>query len=294
MIDMKHTLHLGILILMLIASVPIHAAPIVIKTSVTLIEKHKVDSFLNGRSPISIDRYDSPHLDSIGPVEHVLFRKAVLLGGLEATFVDFIVPNSQRARISVFDGTVLGSGTAHWHIYFNELKDHLLESDAVIAGGGYEKGLYVTHKNKDYFTIKSRGDLKKLSAVSSNGWEVDWATLSSLELANLFSAPTRALQFKMIDGNRAAFTLQDFSNLPDLSIEEQGVRLYPIPGVKVLLNGTRHFFINKDSPDSYAVFESLQKGLRILKERGEIKRAMIESGVMNKAVANWIPLNSQM
>lgn len=269
-----------------------HAAPVSIKVPITEAEKQKVDAFLSGRSPLKIDNYTSPDLDSIGPLEHILFRKAVLLGGLEAVFEDFIVPNSARARESIRDGSTLGGGTAQWHVYYHPpFSDHVLESDVVIPKGSYEKGLYTTRANLNSYTIHTRQDLQKLSAVTSKTWELDWATLSDLRLSALYSAPTRPLQFKMIEGERADFTLQDFSAQPDLSIEEQGFRLYPIPGVKIALSGTRHYFINKNHPDSRIVFEALQKGLKLMRQRGEIQRALIESGFLNKAVKDWVLLN---
>ena len=286
---MKHALRF--FLLTLVASFSALAAPLPIKSAITAIEKQKVDAFMNGRSALEINSYNSPHLDSIAPVEHVLFRRAVLLGGLDAVFEDFVVPNSARARASVFNGTALGAGGAQWHVYHQELKDHVLESDVVIAQGVYEKGLYVAKDRRNRFSIKSRDDLKKLSAVTDKNWDVDWATLSALNLASLYSAPTRASQFKMIEAGRADFTLQDFSSSPELAIEEHGVRLYPIPGVKISLVGTRHFFINKDLPHGRAVFDALQKGLRILKQRGEIDRALTESGIINKAVADWLRLD---
>ena len=214
----KHALRFCLL--MLVASSSIIAAPLSIKSSITAIEKKKVDAFLNGRSALEINNYHSPDLDSIAPLEHILFRKAVLLGGIDAVFEDFIVPNSARARASVHNGSALASGGAHWHLYHPALSAHVLESDAVIASGTYEKGLYVTPDKQKRFHIKSRDDLQKLSAVTNSNWDVDWATLSGLQLANLYSVPTRESQFKMIEAGRADFSLQDFSSSPDLSIEE--------------------------------------------------------------------------
>lgn len=286
---MKHALRFCLLVL--IASTASFAAPIPVKSPITAVEKQKVDAFLGGRSALEVDSYSSPYLSAIAPVEHVLFRKAILLGGIDAVFEDIIVPNSARARACVHNGSTLSGGSAQWHSYRRELGDRVLESDVVIAPGVYEKGIYVAPDKLRQIRVKSRDDLAKLSAVSDKNWATDWATLSSLKPAKLYSAPTRASQFKMVEAGRADFTLQDFSNLPDLSIEEQGARLYPIPGVKVALIGTRHFFINQDFPHSRAVFEALQKGLKILKQRGEIDRALQESGITNRAVAGWVRLN---
>lgn len=288
---MRPALRLGFMLLLLMVNGLVQAAPVRVTIATTENEKQQVNAFLNGRSPLQVDSYKSTHLDSIGTLEHILFRKAVLLGGLDAYYEEFVVPNSVRARLSVFNGSVLSSGTAQWHIYLAESRGTVLESDVVIPSGISEKGLYVTKERLGRVALRSREDLQKLRAVTSDTWAVDWSTLAGLKLAALYSAPTRPLQFKMIEAARADFTLQDFSGLPDLSIEVQGIRLYPIPGVKIALTGCRHFFINKNHPDGRVVFESLQKGLNIMQHRGEIKRALVESGCLNKAVADWILLN---
>lgn len=281
------------LLLMVFFSSVSYGNPVGILTPITSGEKQKLEAFVNGRPLESISDYHSPHLDSVAHLENFLFRKAVLLGGMDARFEDFITPNSARARELLRNGTVLAGGTAQWHVYYPAFQDQVFESDVIIQSGWYEKGLYTTKNNLKNYSVRTLGDLSKLSAVTSKTWEVDWAILSGLNLAALFPAPTRPLQFRMIEGKRADFTLQDFSALPDLSIEEQGVTLYPIPGVKIALPGTRHFWVYKHHPDSKAVFESLQKGLRIMQQRGEIKRALSESGVRNKVVENWTVLNPE-
>jgi hypothetical protein len=272
-------------------ALPGRARPVVVKVPITESDERKMEAFLAGRSPLDVDSYASSQLDSIGPLENVLFRKALLLGGLDAVFEDVIVPNSARARISLKTGHTLAGGVAQWHYYFHEMEGQVLESSVVIPSGWYEKGLYTTLKKQSQYHIASLADLKRLTAVTSESWAVDWHTLGQLGLAGLYSAPTRPMQFAMVDGGRADFTLQDFSAVPDLSIEEGGVRLYPIPSVKMVLKGTRHFLVNKNQPNSRAVFDAVQRGLKLLHQQGEIKRSLVESGIMNKAVRNWTLLN---
>ena len=207
------------MLLLLMANVLVQAAPVRVTIASTENEKQNIEAFLNGRSALQVDSYKSPYLDTLGVVEQVIFRKAILLGGLDAYYEEFVVPNSVRARMSVFNGSVMSSATAQWHIYLAESHDTVLESDVVIPSGIYEKGLYVTKEKRGRVVVRSREDLQKLSAVSSDTWAVDWATLAGLKLAGLYSAPTRPMQFKMIEAGRADFTLQDFSGLPDLSIE---------------------------------------------------------------------------
>ena len=286
---MRHT---GVALLCWLIGSSAWAATITIRTPITESEKQKLDAFIAGRPITSIKDYRSTQLDSIAPLEQFLFRKAVLLGGLDARFEDFIVPTSARARESLRNGAVLAGGTAQWHVYYPAVQDTILESDEVIKCGWYEKGLYTARSRLSDYAISTDRDLSKYVVVTSKTWEVDWATLSSMPFAAVHSAPTRATQFKMVVGGRGDFTLQDFSSRADLSIEEQGVTLFPVPGVKIALSGTRHFWVYKDDPASSAVFEALQRGLRLMHQQGEIKRALSESGIRNATVESWVPLTA--
>ena len=282
---------IGIALLCCLIGSSTWATPITIRTPITESEKQKLDAFIAGRRIASISDYRSAQLDSIAPLEQFLFRKAVLLGGLDARFEDFIVPTSARARESLRSGAVLAGGTAQWHVYHAAVQDKVLESDEVIKRGWYEKGLYTTQSRLSHYAIRTDHDVAKYVIVTSKTWEVDWATLNAMPFALVHSAPTRATQFKMVAGGRGDFTLQDFSSRADLSIEEQGVTLFPVPGIKIALSGTRHFWVYKDDPASSIVFEALQRGLQLLHQQGEIKRALTESGVRNATVDGWTLLN---
>lgn len=272
---------------------PMSFAQTVVRTPITAAEKQKVDAFISGRNLLRVNNYVSPLLDSIGPVEHVIFRRALLLGGLDAVFEDDVVPNSARARQEIRNASVVGGGAGQWHYYLAENPADVLESDPVILLGEYEKGLYTTLEKAGKLKIETLADLKTLSAVTSNAWVIDWATLSRLPLKSLLSAPTRPAQFRMVKGARADFTIQDFAATRDMSIEEEeGIRLYPLRGVKIVLSGTRHYFISKNHPDGPKVFEALQRGLRIMRQSGEIRRAFTESGVFHKDVKSWTVLNA--
>lgn len=265
-------------------------AQLVIQTPLTLGEKQKLDGFIRGREVRGINSY-GPELDSIGPIEHFIFRKAVLLGGLNAVFEDIIVPNSARARQEVHSGRVVSSGSAQWHQYYVANPADVYESNAVIPPRTYEKGLYTTREKTRALKIACADDLRSLTAASSSSWVVDWATLERLPLREVFSVPTRVLQFRMVEGGRADFTLQDFAASSDLGVDEQGIRLYPVPGVKIALDGSRHFLVSKLNPNGKAVFEALQKGLKIMQQNGDINRILHETGFVNAKVKDWLVLN---
>lgn len=263
----------------------LQAAPLM--APVTAQDKARLEHFLASQPLNGKVHYASPWLDSGGLVEQLLFQRALLLGGLDVPVNAFIVPNSARGRESVRNGTVVGGGIAVWHGYFLEHSDNLYESEAIIPAGRFEKGLYTTAEKMGRLKIKTSQDLQRLSVASTDTWTVDWATLGQLKFAKIMSVPTMEQQFKMIQTGWADVVLHDFANTPDMGVEVGGVRLYPIPGVKVALNGTRHFIVSRKHPDGARVFEALQKGLKIMQKNGEIERAFSEAGFYNKTAQGW-------
>lgn len=282
-----------LLSLLLVLGGPLAMAQTVVRTPITPVEKQKVDGFVAGRKLLEIPDYSSPELDSIAPVEILIFRKAVLLGGADAVFEDVVVPNSARGRELIRSGAALGGGTAQWHRYYENARAEVFESDALVAQGGYEKGLYTTRDKAKTLAIARLDDLRALTAVSSENWVVDWQTLAGLPLKAVYSAPNRPTQFRMVIGGRADFTLQDFSAMPDLSIEESGMRLYPVAGVKIALSGTRHFFVSRKHPDGERIFAALQKGLRIMRKNGDLARLLARSLGRGEATRDWRLLNER-
>ena len=282
-----------VLSLLFILCAHVGIAQTIVRTPVTEVEKHKIDAFVGRRPLIAIDDFSSPELDSIAPLENLIFRKAVLLGGLDAVFEDIVVPNSARAREAIRNAVVVGGGTAQWHDYFDAKRGDLYESDALLPHGSYEKGLYTTADKARALVVRNLDDLRTLSAVTSETWVVDWRTLKDLPFKMLYAAPNRPTQFRMVVAGRADVTPQDFSAMPDLSIEEDGQRLYPVRGVKIALSGTRHFFVSARHPDGARVFAALQKGLRIMRQNGEIERMLMRTVGAGSATRDWIVLNKR-
>jgi ABC-type amino acid transport substrate-binding protein len=282
---MKHRLFACILMLIALSA---HAA-FEITTPITDYDKDKLDRFLRDRTWSEVSSYAG--LDSGGLVEQALFRRAIVLGGLDARFIDFIVPNSARARESIRSGMIVGGGPAVWQSYCLENAEHVLQSDVLIPDGQFEKGLYALPQKLP--KIRKVADLRKLTVVSTQSWQVDWNTLEHFAFAKRLSVPTKDQQFKMVQSGWADVLLHDFANTPDMGVEIKGVRLLPAPGVKIALAGSRHFIISKKHPDGQKVFKALQKGLKIMQKNGEIERAFMESGFYNQTARNWLLLKPE-
>jgi hypothetical protein len=92
-----------------------------------------------------------------------------------------------------------------------------------------------------------------------------------------------------IDAMLAPFT----QNYP-FSYQGTNYNIVAIEGVKVALDDSRHFVVSKKHPYGKETYIALQKGLKILREQGVIKRAFQQSGFFNEHVKDWTTLNAPL
>jgi len=115
--------------------------------------------------------------------------------------------------------------------------------------------------------------------------------LENLKLKKLINTTKWKFIVRMVSIKRGDFLLASFQNTEDLSFFSEGIKLVPIQGLKVGLQGSRHFAISKNYPKSKELFKALNKGMKILRKEGIIKKAYEQSGFFNEKVKNWKKLN---
>lgn len=115
--------------------------------------------------------------------------------------------------------------------------------------------------------------------------------MEDLKLKKLINTTKWKFIVRMVDAKRGDFLLAPFQSTKDLSFVTEGVKLVPIQNLKVGLNGSRHFGISKNYKNSKEIFEALNKGIKILRKEGIIKKAYEQSGFFNENVKHWKKLN---
>lgn len=74
----------------------------------------------------------------------------------------------------------------------------------------------------------------------------------------------------------------------------EGKHFTPIKNVKVVLPDTRYFIVSKTHPEGKKIIAALEKGLKILRHRGVIAKALKQSDFINEATSGWQIINQQM
>jgi hypothetical protein len=221
-------------------------------------------------------------------VIYSILQKALTTGGLAAKVKIIASPNSERSRKMISDG--FADVKSDWN--FNiDADPEVLKSTPILRNGEFEKGIYVSQDTYLSSTETAISDVNQLRAVSIRTWRLDWEVLENLEPRSLTNAAATQQMYAMINAGRADFTLLEFTNKPRMVRENDGTRLYPMPGVKVILPGSQHFMVSRKLPDARNIIAALDKGLDTLHKDGFVRQCLVNSGIINENVTNWQVLN---
>jgi ABC-type amino acid transport substrate-binding protein len=233
-----------------------------------------------------IEHYQGP--DAIRPVvDLVLQLQALKAGGLDFDYELVVYPGFERAKLETVQGKADLSAETVWDRDITEHADKLLKTDPIIRNGEFEKGLYVLSTNAAALKVASVDDLKNFSCAVPAAWSLDVELLEQLHTKNMEKPGRIENVFLMLEKGRVDFALMEFSATPDLTVENNGVRLVPIPNCKVALNDSRSWIVSKASAESAAIFAALDKGTKALRAEGRLERAFKECGFLNQNTANW-------
>ncbi|PKG84656.1 hypothetical protein CXF85_07780 [Colwellia sp. 75C3] len=245
--------------------------------------------FLKNRDPLTIDNFTGKfaYRDNI---EQVLLLQALHRGGYQAN-INLVSVDFYKRRLRLIEnGEVHLSGTTLW---MADLKtaNNIFISPALIKEGEFTAGLYVHADKTPLLKLQTLQQIKKLHAVSNNNWLVDWQVLTKMNLAGVNHSGQFTLMTKMLIKGRADFMLAPFYNTPDLSFRQDGEKFIPIPNIKVVLPGSRHFALSNKHPDFEEIKRALIKGFNLLSTEGIIQKAYTQSGFFNPQVKNWKIIN---
>jgi hypothetical protein len=217
----------------------------------------------------------------------VLEIQALKAGGLDFDFELVPTPNYERAKLEVVEGRADLSAETIWDDEITDNSASLLKSNVVLQNGEFEKGIYTLPTNTKLLSISTLEELRQYVGVTVGTWALDVKTMEAMNLKGVERAIKIENVFLMIQKQRADFTLSEFSASADLSVEDAGVKLVPVPNYKVAIAGSRSWIVCRKSPNADAILAALQKGLEILQADGRINRALKESGFLNPKVTDW-------
>lgn len=219
-------------------------------------------------------------------VEFILVQQALLLGGADIKF-NFIYGNYDARNLKLLnEGLLLLSFDSLWLSATEQYQDNLYISEPVIAKGEYFAGIFTAESNLERFSNNTIS-INDLSMVSSKDWHVDWVTLQALMPKKLIHESDWIVMAKMVSRGWVDGMLAPFKKQKNFSYIGPDYKVVAIPNIKVALEDSRHFVVSKNHPLGKETFEALQRGLKILRQRGLIEKAYRQAGFINDDVSNW-------
>ena len=216
-------------------------------------------------------------------LEFIIVCRAISSGGIDATYSLVSYPNAARAKAELIKGHVMINIALPWKRFQDE---SIYQSSAVIRVGEYIKGIYTRPDHIALLNVKTLKELRAFTAVCDKNWFYDWGALERMGV-NKISAPTWSQMGKMVKGGRADYLLSEFTGNDGLSRYIDNTRFIPVPGIKIILQGSRHVTVSKKFPHSKEVFDALQIGLKNMHNRGIIKKGYRVSGFSSPLVDDW-------
>ena len=208
----------------------------------------------------------------------IIAPQALKLGGFTNTFIYAPGKVNFRNTKMLQNGDLLISFDSYWKSDAQALADKLYISEPVIRNGEYVAGIYTSPYNQKALQIKTLADLQQLSSISTPKWRTDWKTLQSLNLKELTKEDSWLSMTRMVNLQWIDFMLMPFNSTPDQSFTMEKIHLIPVQNVAIVLKDSRHFVISKNHPQGEAAFIAINKGIKILRERGAITKAYTEAG----------------
>ncbi len=220
----------------------------------------------------------------------VILKQALNKVGLTTKFEFVISPTYKRSLLLVQSGDALLTLSTLREGY---TPPETLKSSVLIGSQDMVRGIYGLKSNHALMKVQTLGELKKLSAVTNLAWGGDINALRAIEPAKFDLVSSLSSIFMRIAYRNTDFTLLDLPiGTPEFQRQYKGVILIPVPGLLINTNTTRHFLISKRHPDSQTVYQALEKGLKIMREQGLIKRYYQQVKKFPSDLPSWKILNN--
>lgn len=216
--------------------------------------------------------------------EYFLLCNLIKMSVPDAQFKLIGFPVVQRVVKALVDGYVDVSGFGVW--FHESSSEFLLHSKPLLKKGEFSKGLYTTSEILTRYRQAGAPLLKSLIAVSNKNWTYDWQLLECSDL-NVIHVDKYSQMFNVVKLGRADVLPLAFGGGNDLTRTEFGIKLYPLPGVKLVIPDASHYVFSKRSEYSLVVSTSLDASLDKMRENETLQGWYLKIGVVNPAVNKW-------
>lgn len=174
-------------------------------------------------------------------------------------------------------------GTTLWRQSLDKFEPRIKPSFTVIRSGEYQFGLYGCKGQLSGV----EPNLSTISVVANKQKAVIWSALHQAGFKSLDYFETPEARAKMVCLARVQATVSEFPSSSNLDISRGGFTLAPFEGIKLVVDASRHYAISTSATGSEAVTLAVNRGLKIIRRKGVIRRALLQSGLHHPKAEDW-------
>ncbi|MGH1371484.1 MAG: hypothetical protein ACRBBW_05585 [Cellvibrionaceae bacterium] len=174
-------------------------------------------------------------------------------------------------------------GTTSWKQSLDKFESRIRPSFTVIRSGEYQFGLYGCRGQQ----LGATPDLSEISVVANKEKSIVWSALQQAGFKSLDYFETSEARARMVCLARVQATVSEFPSSSNLDIRRGGFTLAPFDGVKLVVDASRHYAISTSAASSEAVTLAVNRGLKIIRRNGAVRRALLQSGLHHPKAKNW-------
>ena len=257
------------------------ASAAVILVPVEVLDNYK--RLVAGRAPAGIRDFRGLG-SSREVVEVILLLQALDAGGYSQEIRLRTSPGVGETLRALASGQAHLSGTTFWKDDLQKFKPRINPSFSLFRDSEYQVGLYGC---RGRVGAASEVDLASLTLVADRLHTVQWSALQGAGFKSLTSAESWLTRVRMVCLGRVDATVADFPASSSLTIEGGGFGLEAYPGIKLIIAASRHYAISSAASRSESVALSLNRGLKIVRRKGIVRRAMAHSGFHHPKASDW-------
>ncbi len=224
--------------------------------------------------------------------EQVIFTMAPIIG--ECNCKINIEPYKASTSFARSIQTVSSGANPSFPIAIFDTKDSLalkdtLLSDPITKEDEFFVGLYTHEDRSDILSLSDLSEIRELEFVVAENWFADIEVLEKRNF-NTNVVGGWASILRSIESSRGDVIMQPFSGTEDMSFTDEitGKRFLPIPGIKLAFSHARRYMVSETHPQGGQKFvDTINAGLKVLREKGVIEDYMTKAGVFDPRIAEF-------
>tara|TARA_B100000446_G_scaffold38056_3_gene33424 strand:+ start:29643 stop:30482 length:840 start_codon:yes stop_codon:yes gene_type:complete len=216
-------------------------------------------------------------------VELVLLLQALTEGGYNKQIILRTTPGyAQTMRTLVAGGAHL-SGVTQWKQELAKFAPRIGSSFALIRSGEYQLGVFACKGQPPKPNIV----LSSLAVVADERSSVEWSALQWVGFKRLEASDNLPTRVRLVCLGRVDAAIAEFPSSATMGITAAGFSLQAIPNIKLVIEASRHYPVSSEAMGSQRVALALNRGLKLIRRSGVVKRALLQSGFHHPQARQW-------